>query len=112
MKNLFMNSLKTKLILFYLLLIIFVIFIKVISLHYIQLPQLYTLEASSDEKDISRIKMAFTSKSKEYGVINYDNAVWDDTYHYVNNKNMAFTDSNFVTDTYKSLGLNGISIYD
>ncbi|WP_198559900.1 sensor domain-containing diguanylate cyclase [Colwellia sp. 12G3] len=87
-------------------------FIKVISLHYIQLPQLYALEASSDEKDISRIKMAFTSKSKEYGVINYDNAVWDDTYHFINNQNTEFTDSNFVTDTYKSLGINGINIYD
>ncbi|WP_101226823.1 sensor domain-containing diguanylate cyclase [Colwellia sp. 75C3] len=82
------------------------------SLHYIQLPQLYALEASSDEKDISRIKMAFTSKSKEYGVINYDNAVWDETYHFINNKNTEFTESNFVIDTYKSLGINGINIYD
>ena len=81
-------------------------------MHHIQLPQLYTLEALSDEKDISRIKMAFTSKSKEYGVMNYDNSVWDDTYHFINNKNTDFTDSNFVTDTYKSLGINGINIYD
>ena len=77
-----------------------------------QLPQLYALEALSDEKDISRIKMAFTTKSKEYGVINYDNAVWDDTYYYINNRNPEFTKSNFVFDTYKSLGINGIHIYD
>ncbi|GAW94734.1 MULTISPECIES: sensor domain-containing diguanylate cyclase [Colwellia] len=108
----FINSLKTKLIIFYLFLIIFVIFIKVGDLNLIQLPQLYALEALSDEKDISRIKMAFTSKSREYGVINYDNAVWDDTYHYVDNKNSQFTESNFVLDTYKSLGINGIHIYD
>ena len=78
----------------------------------VQLPQLYTLEALSDEKDISRIKMAFTSKSLEYGVINYDNAVWNDSYHYVNNQNKEFTDNNFVIDTYKSLGINGIHIYN
>jgi diguanylate cyclase (GGDEF)-like protein len=109
---LIINSLKTKLIISYATLIIFVVFIKVVSLHYLQLPQLYSLEALSDEKDINRIKTAFISKSKELGVINYDNAVWDDTYHYVNNKNTEFTDSNFVTDTYKSLGINGIHIYD
>lgn len=108
----FLSSLKTKLILFYCLLILFAAFIKITTLHHIQLPQLYTLEALSDEKDISRIKMAFTSKSKEYGVMNYDNSVWDDTYHFINNKNTDFTDSNFVTDTYKSLGINGINIYD
>lgn len=107
-----MNSLKTKLIIFYLFLMVFVAFIKITTLHYIQLPQLYALESLSDEKDISRIKMAFSSKSKEYGVINYDNAVWDDTYHFINDKNTDFTDSNFVTDTYKSLGINGINIYD
>jgi len=99
-------------VIFYFLLVIFVAFIKVTSLHYIQLPQLFTLEALSDKKDISHIKMAFSSKSKELSVINYDNAVWDDTYHYVNNKNIEFTDSNFVIDTFKSLGINGIHIYD
>jgi len=106
------TSLKTKLLLFYFLLVIFVAFIKVTSLHYIQLPQLYKLEALSDKKDISHIKMAFTSKSKELSVINYDNAVWDDAYHYINNKNIEFIDSNFVIDTFKSLGINGIHIYD
>ncbi|WP_019030093.1 sensor domain-containing diguanylate cyclase [Colwellia piezophila] len=106
------NSLKTKLIIFYFLLVLFVVVIKVTSLHLIQLPQLYALESMSDKKDISRIKMAFTSKSKEFGVINYDNAVWNDTYHYVNNKNSEFTEDNFVIDVFKSLGLNGINIFD
>jgi len=104
--------LKTKLVVFYFFLIIFVACIKIITLYFIQLPQLYALEALSDEKDISRIKMALTSKSKELGITNYDNAVWDETYHFINRRNAEFTDSNFVIDAYKSLGINGIHIYD
>lgn len=110
--TLLINSLKTKLILFYLVLVLLVITLKVTSLNYLQLPQLYGLEALSDKKDINNIKTAFNSKSKEYGVINYDNAVWDDTYHFVNNENPSYTESNFVKDTYRSLDINGINIYN
>ncbi len=92
--------------------IIFFVIIKILDLKYIQLPQLYALEAQSDSKDISRIKMAFQSLTKEFGVINYDNAVWDDTYNFINDRNEEFTESNFVIDAYKSLGLNGIHLYD
>jgi len=86
--------------------------VKALDLHFIQLPQLYSLEAQSDEKDISRIKVAFNALSKEFGVINYDNAVWDETYDFINNRNQSYTETNFVVDAYKSLGLNGIHFYD
>lgn len=108
----FTNSLKTQLYLFYCLIIVFFVIIKAVELHYIQLPQLYSLESLADEKDISRIRMAFSSKSKEFGVINYDNAVWNDSYHYINNRNDEFPEENFVIDAYKSLGLNGIHLFD
>jgi sensor domain CHASE-containing protein len=109
---LFIHSLKTKLIIFYTFLILLVTFIKISDFYFIQLPQLYALEALSDEKDISRINMAFTTKSNEYSVMSYDNAVWDETYHYINNRNTEFTENNFVLDTYRSLGVNGIHLYD
>lgn len=106
------TSLKTKLIFVYFILVVFVVLIKITTLIMVELPQLYALEAVSDTKDISRIKMAFNAKSKELSVINYDNAVWDDTYHYVNTRDVEFTNTNFVQDTYRSLGINGIHIYD
>jgi len=90
----------------------FFIVIKTLDLHFIQLPQFYALESLSDEKDIKRIKIAFNSKSKEFGVINYDNAVWNESYHYINNRNDNFPEENFVIDAYKSLGLNGVHLYD
>ena len=106
------TSLKTKLILVYFILVAFVVLIKITTLIMVELPQLYALEAVSDTKDISRIKMAFSAKSKELSVINYDNAVWDDTYHYLNTRDVEFTKTNFVQDTYRSLGINGIHIFD
>ena len=107
-----LNSLKTKLICVYIFLVILVVIIKVTTFHYYQLPPLYALEAISDEKDINRIKMAFASKVKELGVINYDYAVWDDTYSYIDVQDPEYTDSNYVNDTYMSLDIDGIHIYD
>lgn len=111
-EGLLQHSLKTKLMIFYGLLVLLVVVIKISSLHYFQLPQLYALEAISDKKDVNRVKTAFISKSKELAVLNYDNAVWDDTYNFVNDQNNYYIESNFVNDTYVSLGIDGIHIYN
>lgn len=92
--------------------IILTFIIEAINLTYIKLPELYSLEARSDEKDINRIKTAFSSISNELAVLNYDNAVWDEAYHYIKDRNLNFTQSNFVLDAYESIKLNGIHIYD
>jgi len=86
--------------------------IETLNLSYIQLPQLYLMEKHSDQKDLNRIKIAFQSVSNELDVINYDNAVWTETYDYINNRNENYTKDNFVIDAFKSIGLNGIYIYD
>lgn len=86
--------------------------IEILNLKYIKLPELYTLEAHSDQKDIQRIKTAFDSLRHELSVLNYDNAVWDETFEYINNRNPDYTSVNFVLDTYLSLNISGIHIYD
>lgn len=86
--------------------------IEVINLNFIRLPQLYLLEANSDQKDIRRIKTALESMVKELSVLSYDNAVWDETYNYLDNRDPRFTESNYVIDTFQSISLNGIYIYD
>lgn len=105
-------SLKTKLSIIFLLMIGLTVTIEMLNLKYIRLPQLISLEANSDQKDIKRIKIAFKSMVKELGVINYDNAVWDEAYDYVDNRDPQFPESNFVIDAFQSLDLNGIHIYD
>jgi len=105
-------SLKAKVVLIFFLMITLTFVIEALNLTYIKLPQLYTLEANSDRKDINRIKTAFDSINQELSVVNYDNAVWYDTYQYIIHRDSSYTLDNFVQDTYKSINLNGIHIYD
>jgi len=86
--------------------------IEVLLHNFIQLPQLYLLESQSDLKDINRIKTVFNASAKSLGVVNYDNAVWDATHHYINDRNTDYIEDNFVLDTFKSLNINGLYIYD
>jgi len=92
--------------------VILVGFSEAIHLRFFKLPQLYLLEAVTDEKDVTRIKNAFTSSVNELAILSYDNAVWNDAYNYINDRNSKFTKTNFVQDTFKSINLNGIYLYD
>lgn len=86
--------------------------IETVNLQFFKLPELYALEAQSDKKDINRIKNSFNSINNELSVLNYDNAVWNATDDYLNDKNDDFTQDNFTLDFFTSLNINGIHIYD
>jgi len=105
-------SLKTKIILIFLTMELLSCLSEVIHLHFFKLPQMYLLEAVADQKDVNRIKSAFSSSIHELEILNYDNAVWNDAYNYINNRNTKFITANFVKDTFKSINLNGIYFYD
>jgi len=105
-------SLKAKIIIIFFIMELFVGLSEIIHLHFFKLPQLYLLEAQTDKKDVNRIKNALTSSIKELEILSYDNAVWNDAYNYINDRNLKFTKTNFVRDTYKSINLNGIYLYD
>jgi len=86
--------------------------IEILNLTFLKLPELYTLEAQSDQKDINRIKSALDSISNELSILNYDNAVWNATYDYINNKNDNFPKENFTLDFFTSINIEAIDIYD
>lgn len=48
--------------------------------------------------------------------MNYDYAVWDDTYQFINNKDdfkaKEYIDTNYLNDTFSNLKINGIFIFD
>ena len=92
--------------------VLFAVIIEAFDLIYIQRPNNYAIEAKSDAKDVLRIERAFQSMAKELSVLVYDNAVWDQTYQYIENRNPDFTQSNFIKDAYISLNINGIHLYD
>lgn len=80
---------------------------------YITLPDYYRMEAILDQKDKNRIEGALEGLYKQYQVISFDNAVWDDMYEYVLDRNQEFIERNYnVNNVFSSNGLNGISIYD
>jgi diguanylate cyclase (GGDEF)-like protein len=92
--------------------VFFAVLVEAFDLIYIQRPHNYAIEAKSDEKDILRISSAFQSMADELSMLTYDNAVWDDTYQYMDNENPEFAKETFLRDTFVSLNINGIYIYD
>lgn len=88
------------------------VLIEAFDLVYIQRPHNYKIEAQSDKKDILRIKTAFQSMANELSVLTYDNAVWSQTYQYMDKKNSDFTKNNFIKDSFMSININGVHLYD
>jgi len=105
-------SLKTKLIISFSLMVGLAVLIEAFDLIYIQRPHNYAIELKSDEKDIFRINNAFQSMANELSVLTYDNAVWDQTYQYIEGNNSDFTENNFNNDFFTSLKINGVHLYD
>jgi len=105
-------SLKGKVIIIFFIMEVLVGLSEVVHLRFFKLPQLYLLEAETDKKDVNRIKSAFTSSAKELEILSYDNAVWNDAFDYINDRNSKFIKTNFVQDTYNSININGIYLYD
>lgn len=79
---------------------------------YFSLPDLQLIQSHSDQNEIERVVKAFEQQVREISRINYDYGVWDDTYEYIESRDEEYITSNFVADTFSSLSLNTILIYD
>jgi diguanylate cyclase (GGDEF)-like protein len=78
----------------------------------IVLPQLRELEAQADRKDLRRVLLAIDAKKQQLAALTYKNAIWDDMYRYVEQRDTQFLDSNFPIDTFVSLNIGLIAIFD
>nr|WP_231613092.1 diguanylate cyclase [Pseudoalteromonas sp. SWXJZ94C] len=58
------------------------------------------------------LKIALDKEFIFLETLNYDYAVWDDTYNYMADFDAEYVDSNFVGDTFYSLKIDGVFIYD
>lgn len=79
---------------------------------FFDIPELSTLQSQSDFNETDRIVRALEYQKVEVSRFAYDYGVWDDTYDYVQSRDQAYIDSNFIDDTFASLLLNGILIFD
>jgi len=106
------RSLRIKFVVLFSVLILDIFAVVLFIRYFYTLPQLQQLEQKSDNKDIHRITSLIQSKIDELALVNYDNAVWNDSYNFIETKNQGFIDDNFVIDTFRSLDINGLYFYD
>ncbi len=106
------KSLRYKFVLLFIILLMDIFAVVIMMRYFYTLPQLHRLEQKADNQDIQRIKRILQSKIDELALVNYDNAVWNDSYEFVLNSDQEFIDDNFVTDTFRSLDINGLYFYD
>jgi diguanylate cyclase (GGDEF)-like protein len=97
---------------------IFVIFTIAVMCYraWVHIPELEATLMKVDERELATLKFAFKNICKPMEAMNYDYAVWDDTYQFINNKNdllgKAYLDKNYLNDTFTNLKIDGIFIFD
>jgi diguanylate cyclase (GGDEF)-like protein len=83
---------------------------------WVHTPQLEATLMKVDERELATLKFAFKNINKPMEAMNYDYAVWDDTYQFTNNKNdllsKAYLDNNYLDDTFSNLKIDGVFIFD
>jgi len=79
---------------------------------YVALPKIEQGLTAFQERELSTLKMALDREIRFLKTINYDYAVWDDSYDFVKKYDQSYIDSNFIDDLYTSLKIDGVFIYD
>ncbi|MBT8763417.1 response regulator [Desulfohalobiaceae bacterium Ax17] len=79
--------------------------------HFVILPKFSSLELNQAKKDISRVTDAIRREIHHVAQVASDWAQWDDTYHFVQDRNEAYIKSNLEEQgLYESTGINLIYI--
>src|SRR5689334_4665814 len=73
---------------------------------FIQLEKKITVDS------VNRVSRVMLANLERLFTINSDYAYWDDTYHYVNNKDNKYIETNLADDFFKSNQLNDVLILD
>lgn len=102
------NKITSLLMVVYLLLIIILMGQRICF----DIPELTKLQKQSDFNEMDRVVKALQHQSDEVSRFTYDYGVWDDSYRYVQEPNPSYIDSNFLPDTFSSLGIDAVLIFD
>ena len=79
---------------------------------FVVLPKIEQGLTAFQERELSTLKLVLDKEISFLKTINYDYAVWDDTYSFVQKFDQTYVDSNFLDDLYISLKIDGAFIYD
>ncbi|MCO7222745.1 diguanylate cyclase domain-containing protein [Pleionea sp. CnH1-48] len=111
--NLVARSLLAKLLLIFICGLAAVLVLQLTIRQYSILPQLELLEKQSDLKDLQRIVSSVDRLFDELDSVVYDNAVWDEMYKVVEQKDIDYLKQNyFIKESYLTLNINGFYFYD
>ena len=113
MINFVARSLRIKLLLIFIIMLLAFTSVHLIIREHWTIPQFITLEVEKDKKDIQKLNSALLRVFNELEMLVYDNAVWDELYNVVLNQNLEYLEENFfITKSFVSLKINGMSFFD
>lgn len=76
--------------------------------YFIELPKLNQSFTAIIEKELTTLKFSIQEELNGLAISNYDYAVWNATYNYMQNKNPTFFEENIVENTFSGLKVDGM----
>lgn len=80
--------------------------------YFFSLPNIEQSIEDYQNRELLSVKIALEREFVFLKTLNYDYAVWDDSYEFLQTLDSRYISSNFVDDTFKSLKIDGVFIYD
>jgi len=78
----------------------------------VEIPKLKQEISSFQQRELSTLYLTLQREQDYLATINYDYAVWDDSYRYITQHDPKFINTNFVDDTFISLKIDGALYID
>ncbi len=95
-----------------LILMCFVTSLLVSYRYFFTLPTINENIKDYQNRELLSLEIALNREFVFLKTLNYDYAVWDDSYDYMTSFDKDYIESNYVDDTFKSLKIDGVFIYD
>ncbi|MCF6457303.1 diguanylate cyclase [Pseudoalteromonas sp. MMG024] len=113
MFNFIARSLRIKLLLIFVIMLLAFSSVHLVIREYWTIPQLVALEVEKDKKDIYKLNSALLRVYNELELLVYDNAVWDELYNVILTRDLDYLETNFfIPKSFVSLKINGMSFFD
>ncbi|WP_082664342.1 sensor domain-containing diguanylate cyclase [Pseudoalteromonas sp. 10-33] len=95
-----------------LILMCFVTSLLVSYRYFFMLPTINENIKDYQNRELLSLEIALKREFVFLKTLNYDYSVWDESYDYMTSFNKDYIESNYVDDTFKSLKIDGVFIYD
>lgn len=106
------KSLKYRLRLIFLVILVLVVCGEAAIRYWIELPQIATMQMESDKKDFKRVIQSIKSSLKAMQIWSYDYGAWEDTYNYMEGvgEGVQYINKNYLFGTFQAAGMSGVKL--